>query len=280
MKKIVMNATAAALLLVSLSGCSLFGSADASKGEAGHTEGSSEKPAEGPYGGRLLRDGDFAIEMTIFEDGVEPQFRVYPTRGGEAVDPASVNLTVVLRRLGGEINRFAFTAQRTYLLGSGVVTEPHSFDVEVIAVEGGRRHRWAYASPEGRTRVAAEAARAGGIEISRAGPATIGEARELFGTVALSSMARFEIRGQFHGRVVSVRNAVGDWVRRGELIARIESSESLHLEAAVAGAVMVSIAAFLTGGNVAQHITPIAFIGATVAVAMWGVLTRAGIVQR
>ena len=52
------------------------------------------------------------------------------------------------------------------------------------------------------------------------------------------------------------------------------------LEAAVAGAVMVSIAAFLTGGNVAQHITPIAFIGATVAVAMWGVLTRAGIVQR
>ncbi|MBP6434900.1 MAG: efflux RND transporter periplasmic adaptor subunit [Sphingorhabdus sp.] len=228
MKKIVMKAAAAAMLLVSLSGCSLFGGADAGEGEAGHAEGGSEEPAEGSHGGRLLRDGDFAVEMTIFEDGVEPQFRVYPTRGGEAVDPASVNLTVVLRRLGGEVNRFAFTAQRSYLLGRGVVTEPHSFDVEVIAVEGGRRHRWTYASPEGRTRIGAEAARAGGIEIARAGPATIGEARELYGTVALASTARSEIRGQFPGRIVSVNKAVGDRVRRGELIARIESSESLQ----------------------------------------------------
>ena len=52
------------------------------------------------------------------------------------------------------------------------------------------------------------------------------------------------------------------------------------LEAAVAGAVLVSINAFLSGGTVQQHITPIAFIGALVAVAMWGVLTRAGILIR
>lgn len=51
------------------------------------------------------------------------------------------------------------------------------------------------------------------------------------------------------------------------------------LEAAVIGAVVVSIGAFLTGGMVQQHLAPIAFIGALVAVALWSVLTRAGIVQ-
>ena len=51
------------------------------------------------------------------------------------------------------------------------------------------------------------------------------------------------------------------------------------LEAAIAGAVAVSIDAFLTGGMVLQHLAPIAFIGASVGVAMWAVLTRAGIVR-
>lgn len=220
-------AIAAAFAMIPLAGCDMLtGGAEAD--EHGHSEGESEEAAEGPNGGRMLRDGDFALEMTIFESGVEPQYRVYPTRDGEPVDPASVNLTVILRRLGGEVNRFAFTPQRTFLQGRGVVEEPHSFDVEVIAVEGGRRHRWTYSSPEGRTRIAAAAAREGGITIERAGPATIGEVRELYGTVALATSARSEIRGQFPGRIVSVTKAVGDRVRRGELLARIESSESLQ----------------------------------------------------
>lgn len=50
----------------------------------------------------------------------------------------------------------------------------------------------------------AAAAKAGGIEILAAGPARIGETRELFGTVELAPSARSEIRGQFPGRVVSV----------------------------------------------------------------------------
>ena len=59
--------------------------------------GGSEAPAEpevveaaeyekGSHNGRLLKDGDFALEMTIFEDGVPPQFRVYPMRDGKPID--------------------------------------------------------------------------------------------------------------------------------------------------------------------------------------------------
>src|SRR3546814_4829544 len=44
-----------------------------------------------------------------------------------------------------------------------------------------------------------------------------------------TTLFRSEIRGQFPGRVVAVTKAVGDYVRRGELLARSESSESLQV---------------------------------------------------
>ena len=193
------------------------------------TEVAAGDYAKGPHNGRLLTDGDFALEMTIFEDGVPPQFRVYPTRDGKPVDPRSVRLSVVLKRIDGQIDRFAFVPQKDVLVGQGTVIEPHSFDVEVIAVEGGKRHRWTYASPEGRTRIAADAAKAGGVVIEQAGPQTIGDLRELEGTVQLAPAARSEVRAQFPGRVVSVTREVGDTVRKGQLLARIESSESLQI---------------------------------------------------
>ena len=223
MRNIRFTAAIAALALaIPLAACG-SGPAPAEHGEEG------AEAEQGPNGGRLLKDGDFAVEVTVFETGQEPQFRVYASRGGQPVDPGSVQLTMTLRRLGGEVNTFAFKPEGKFLAGQGVVEEPHSFDVEVVAVENGKRHVWKYASPEGRTHITAEAAKAGGIEILTAGPALIGETRELFGTVALDPSARSEIRGQFPGRVVSVTKAVGDYVQRGQLLARIESSESLQV---------------------------------------------------
>jgi cobalt-zinc-cadmium efflux system membrane fusion protein len=223
MKKTIIKRLAVALFIIApLAACG-------SSSEPAEEHGEEGEPAKGPHNGRLLKDGDFAVEMTIFEDGVPPQFRVYPTKDGKPVDAKTVQLTVTLKRLGGEVNTFPFKAEKDYLTGQGVVEEPHSFDVEVVAVESGKRHVWRYASPEGRTRITADAAKAGGIEIETVGPATIGETRELYGTVQLATTARSEIRGQFPGRIVSVTKQVGDTVKRGQLLARIESSESLQV---------------------------------------------------
>lgn len=202
--------------------------------------GEAEKPAEGegksaseyekgPHNGRMLRDGDFAIEVTIFEDGQPPQYRMYPTRGNKPVDPSTVSLAVTLTRLGGQTDRFAFKPEKDFLAGQGVVTEPHSFDVEVVATENGKRHVWKFANPEGRTKIPAATAKEAGIEIETVGPVTISETREVQGIVQLATTARSEVRGQFPGRVVQVTKAVGDYVRKGQLLARIESSESLQV---------------------------------------------------
>ena len=224
--------------------------------------GGNEAPAEtetaaageyekGPNNGRLLKDGEFALEMTIFEDGVPPQFRVYPTRGGKPMAAGSVNLAVTLKRIDGEINRIAFKPDAAFLTGQSTIVEPHSFDVEVIAVENGKRHRWTYSSPEGRTRIAAAAAQDGGIVIESAGPVTIGEIREVEGTVQLAPSARSEVRAQFPGRVVQVTRAVGDFVRKGQLLARIESSESLQVYPVFAPVSGVIAERNANGGNVA-----------------------------
>jgi membrane fusion protein, heavy metal efflux system len=217
----------AALLLAFVAPLAACGGGADKPAEAEH--GGEAEPAKGPNNGRLLKDGDFTLELAIFEDGQPPQYRAWATRDGKPVAPGDVQLTVTLKRLDGEINRFAFRPQGAFLAGQGVVEEPHSFDVEVVAVANGKRHVWRYASPEGRTRITAAAAKQGGIVIERVGPATIGETRELFGTVQLATTARSEIRGQFPGRIVSVTKKVGDSVRRGELLARIESSESLQV---------------------------------------------------
>ncbi|HTN41605.1 MAG TPA: HlyD family secretion protein, partial [Asticcacaulis sp.] len=54
----------------------------------------AEEFERGPHRGRMLRDGDFAIEMTIFEDGVEPEFHVYAYNKDKPVDPKNVQMSV------------------------------------------------------------------------------------------------------------------------------------------------------------------------------------------
>lgn len=219
----ILPALAALLMIVPLAACGDGAETETKEGE------NAAEPEKGPNRGRMLRDGDFAVEMTIFEDGVPPVYRVYPSRDGKPVDPKTVNLTVTLKRLDGEINKFAFKPENQYLQGDGVVVEPHSFDVEVVAVENGKRHVWKFANPEGRSKISAAAAKDGGIEIETVGPTTISQIREVEGVVQLATSARSEIRAQFPGKVMLVTKAVGEYVKKGQLLARIESSESLQI---------------------------------------------------
>ncbi len=59
--------------------------------------------AKGPHGGRLLTQGGFEVEITIYERGVPP--RVYAYEQGKPLSPEQVQLTIELHRLGGRIDR-------------------------------------------------------------------------------------------------------------------------------------------------------------------------------
>ena len=221
----------ASLLMFPLAAC---GDSPASEGEEAAEGAPAADYERGPHNGRMLRDGDFALEMTIFEDGVPPEYRVYAYRNDEPVAPQDVDLTVELLRLDGELNTFQFAAEEDYLRGNGVVTEPHSFEVSVTAEEGGRQHVWEYDSFEGRVTFPAEAAEAAGIATERAGPASLSETIEIIGYVELEPSATSNVGARFPGRVVSAGPNVGDFVRAGQVLAQVESSESMQVYAITA----------------------------------------------
>jgi cobalt-zinc-cadmium efflux system membrane fusion protein len=200
-----------------------------------------EEYERGPQGGRWLEDGEFALELSIFESGVSPEFRAFVYEEGAPLDPANVSLEVTLRRLGGRVDRFTFEPSGGYLRGDREVEEPHSFEVEIVAREAGRQHRFAYTSYENRVTLSPEQIESAGIQVVEAGPATIRERIRLNGRIAPNEDALAHVMPRFAGEVHSVHKRLGDAVARGDLLAVIESNESLHryeLRAPQAGTVI------------------------------------------
>ncbi|PVM83897.1 HlyD family secretion protein [Caulobacter radicis] len=218
-------------------------------------EGHAAEEAEqrGPHGGRMLHDGDLSIEITIFEDGVEPEFRVYAYRKDKPLAPSQFQLTIALTRLDGEVNRFALKPEGDYLRGQGVVTEPHSFDVAVTAVVGGKTSNWRYASYEGRTTISAQAAKAGGVRTEVAGPAPIAQLVDMAGRVEITPEGKGEVRAWYPGRIMSLNGQLGQTVRKGQVLARVESSESLQTYSIPAPIGGVIIEKNLNVGDVAME---------------------------
>ncbi len=219
------------------------------------TESHAAEEAEkrGPHGGRMLYDGDLSVEITIFEDGVEPEFRVYAYRKEKPLAPGQVQLKITLTRLDGEVNRFSFKPEGDYLRGQGVVTEPHSFDVAVTAAVGGKTSSWRYESYEGRTTISAQAAKAGGVRTEVAGPAPIAELVDMAGRVEITPEGKGEVRAWYPGRIMSLNGQLGQTVRKGQVLARVESSESLQTYSIPAPISGVIIEKNLNVGDVAME---------------------------
>ena len=197
--------------------------------------------AFGPHRGRWLEDGAFALELTLFDQGVPPEFRAFVYRDEKPVDPSTVALSVTLRRLGDRVDRIGFAARGGYLQGDRTVSEPHSFDVEVLAREGGREHRFRFSSYENRVTLEPEQRANAGLTIATAGPATLRERVLLNGRIAPNEDALAHVMPRFPGVVRSVRKRLGDPVSQGELLATIESNESLQafeLRSQLAGTVI------------------------------------------
>lgn len=180
----------------------------------------------GPHGARLLTDDGLQVEMTIYETGVPPQFRVYPYDASlKPIRPSDVTLIVELHRLGGRIDRITFTPEADYLRGNEVVEEPHSFDVRVMATVGGRQHTWSYAQIEGKVQLGPDQVKSAGIVVNTVGARTMQTVFELPGEIKADTTREAQVVPRVAGVVLDVRKQAGDRVRRGELMAVISSRE-------------------------------------------------------
>jgi len=215
------------------------------------THAAADAFERGPHNGRLLRDGPFALEVTVYETGVPPEFRLYGYRDGKPLPPGALQPVVEVRRLDGETTRFTFRPEGDALVADGTVVEPHSFDVKVSVVNDGRTHAWTYASYEGRVTIPAATAAASGVKTSTAGPATIRDVLPLMGRVAIDRSRQAQVRARFPGIVRAVPVNLGDHVRRGQTVATVEGNDSMHRYAVTAPLDGVVLARNTNVGDVA-----------------------------
>lgn len=180
----------------------------------------------GPHGARLLEADGLQLEMTIYETGVPPQFRVYAYDSSlKPIPPNEVTLVVELHRLGGRVDRITFTPEADYLRGNEVIEEPHSFDVKVSATRSGRQHAFSYAQIEGKVQLGADQIKSAGITINTVGPREMTTTIELPGEVKADETRIAHVVPRLQGVVEQVLKKEGDRVRKGEVIAVISSRD-------------------------------------------------------
>lgn len=206
-------------------------SEDAGAGHGSQGGEASDPGTKGPHGGRLLSHADgFALEVTIYERGVPPQLRVYAYSEEKPLDPAEVRLEIELHRLGGKIDVIRFQEEGDYLRGDGTVEEPHSFDVKLAAEHLQRRYEWEYSQEEGRVALGREALRSAGIEVETAGPARIRTLLDLPGEITLDQNRLAHVVSRVDSVVTAVYKKLSDPVKKGEVIAILESRELADLK--------------------------------------------------
>lgn len=199
------------------------------------------KEARGPHGGRLLVQDDFGLEISIYETGLPPEFRVYAYKDNQHVAPDKVTLDIELKRLGDKRDRIKFAPQQGYLRGDSVIYEPHSFEVTVNATHQGKSYSWQYDNLEGRTLIPGNIAQQMGIQTEAVGPVTLTETRTLTGRVQTNPNRLSRVRPRFAGVVKAIRHELGDVVRAGDVLATVQSNESLqeyHVKAPVNGLIV------------------------------------------
>ncbi len=195
--------------------------------EHGHAAGKEQADAgetkKGPHGGKLFADGDFGLEVTIFEQGTEPEFRLYTFLKGKPLDPVTTNATVTVERLGRKPEQYTFSKAKDYLKANAVVEEPHSFEVTIAAQRDGKTHRFSYVQAEARTEMTDAQVKQAGIEIKTAGPAKIKSSLQLLGEIKLNNDRTVLVVPRLAGVVESVAANAGVLVRKGQVLAVIFS---------------------------------------------------------
>lgn len=205
----------------------------------------------GSHKGRLFHNKDFTLELVIDEEGAVPKFKAYISSKGKAISPSKVTLTVELKRLEGNVTTITFGPEDDALVSIQDVQEPHSFDVAINAVYESKHYIWSYSSYEGRVTLSDKIAKEEGITVNIAGPGVIKKYAHLNGRITLNRNTTTEVRARFPGVVKNVLVKWGDSVKKGDLLATIESNESLkeyEVRAPTDGRIL---ARNITPGNVA-----------------------------
>lgn len=182
----------------------------------------------GPHGGKMFKEGSIAVEISMYERGMPPHFRVYLYQNMKPLNPNAAKLIMTLVRFGGEVDQIQFEPIDDYLQSREEIAEPHSFDVTVNLNVNNQDMKWQYKNIEGRITLTPEVIKSAGIKTAIAGEAVIEKKLTVIGKIAPNGDALSSIYPRFGGIVKEMKKYLGDTVEKGEVIAVVESNESLR----------------------------------------------------
>jgi cobalt-zinc-cadmium efflux system membrane fusion protein len=194
---------------------------DVSRNHQGENENSPYQI--GPRGGKLFTANSFGVEVTIFESGVPPQFRLYLYANDKPLPPSEAKVAITLVRLGTPAQVHHFKPEADYLIGDQIVEEPHSFDVMIAADWNGKTFHLKYSQVEFRVEMPDETLESTGVEILTAGPATIKPGLKLLGEIVFNEHTIVQVVPRLPGIVTAVYGHHGMQMKKGEVLAVIES---------------------------------------------------------
>ena len=90
--------------------------------------------APGPHGGPWWAIDDGFVELSVFEIGVPPRFRLFffdAARQPQAALPPAANVSLETVRPNGARQKFTFRQEGDYLESTSDIPEPHDFGVEL-----------------------------------------------------------------------------------------------------------------------------------------------------
>lgn len=178
---------------------------------------------KGPHGGKLFTNGNYAVEVTIFEQNQPPQFRLYSYLNGKQLAPKDSAINLKLSRLGRAAETFTFTSENDYLTSAAIVVEPHSFKVSIDASHAGKTYEFGYDQVEARVSLSDEQLKHNAIEVLSAAPANIKTNLRMLGEIKLNADKAVQVLPRLSGIVESVAVNAGDKVKRGQTLAVISS---------------------------------------------------------
>lgn len=201
------------------------------EGDPGHGEHEEHEEADfprGPHGLRLLQGEGVQLELGIYDSGTAPTFVAYLTLGKEKrLDWSEAKLRLALRRFPARAETLDLVPDGARFRSTQSAQEPHSFHVTALLTVGDETQSFSYEQVEFRATVHPEGLTRSGIVVAEALPRSISVMVESPGEVRLNEERVLQVRPRFAGVVQSLGVTLGERVVQGQILATIQSNESL-----------------------------------------------------
>ena len=144
----------------------------------------------------------------------------------KSLSPNSLNVTI--NRIGGRQENIGFETHENGLRSKTSIAEPHSFLAKITLLQGENSFSWDWKKHEARTEIDDVYSSKAGVTTKAATGGEIKKHTEVYGQLTIPPQHRAGVHARFTGIVEQLFADIGQTVKAGEAMARVQSNDSLQ----------------------------------------------------